>query len=88
MNNFLDRLAGRREPSSAKSAKERLKLVLIHDRTDVAPGVIEAMRDEIIAVISKHIDIDRDAVRINLTQDQHVSRLVADIPLTPARRRR
>lgn len=88
MGNFLNRIASRREPTSAQAAKERLKLVLIHDRTDIAPGVLESMRDEIIAVISKHIDIDRDSVQINLTQDQRVSRLVADIPLVPSRRRR
>ena len=37
MRSFLDRLLGR-EPKSAQQAKERLKLVLVHDRTDMTPG--------------------------------------------------
>jgi cell division topological specificity factor len=88
MNNFFNRLTGR-QPASKEVAKDRLKLVLIHDRTDVSPAVMEQMKDEIIAVISKHVDIDRAGVDIKLTQEDHESRLVADIPLlkTPRRRR-
>jgi len=87
VSSFLDRLF-HREPSSASQAKERLKLVLIHDRTDIAPGVMDALRDELIAVISRHVDIDPTAVRIEMTQEGREQRLIADIPLTPNRRRR
>ncbi len=83
MSNFVDRLLGR-TPASAQTAKERLQFVLIHDRTDISPATMEAMKDEIIAVISKHVAIDRSAVEINLTQDQRENRLVANIPLMPA----
>ena len=88
MNNFFNRLTGR-QSASKEVAKDRLKLVLIHDRTDVSPAVMEQMKDEIIAVISRHVDIDRAGVDIKLTQEDHESRLVADIPLlkTPRRRR-
>lgn len=81
---FLDRLFGRKTPSSAKTAKERLQLVLVHDRTDISPAVMDMLKDEIIAVISKHVDIDRAGVEINLTQSNRESRLVADIPLLDA----
>ncbi|MBI3360652.1 MAG: cell division topological specificity factor MinE [Chloroflexi bacterium] len=89
MSSFFSRLTGRRDASSAETAKERLKLVLIHDRTDISPAVIEVLKDEIIAVISRHVDIDRDLVEINLTQNNRESRLVADIPLinSPKKRR-
>jgi cell division topological specificity factor len=83
MSNWFDRILGRL-PSSAQSAKERLQLVLIHDRTDLSPGVLETLKDEIIAVISKHVDIDAPAVSINLSQGQRESRLIADIPLLAA----
>ena len=83
MSNFIDRLLGR-PPASAQMAKERLQFVLIHDRTDISPVVMEAMKDEIIAVISKHVSIDRNAVEINLTQQNRENRLVANIPLLPA----
>lgn len=87
MMNWIDRLLGR-EPNSAQQAKERLKLVLIHDRTDLTPGSLDALKDEIIAVISKHIEIDPEAVRIDMTQEGREQRLIADIPLKPVRRPR
>ena len=88
MTSFFNRITGR-QPPSKQVAKDRLKLVLIHDRTDVSPAIIEEIKDEIIAVISRHVDIDRSGVEIKLTQEAHESRLVADIPLlrNPRRRR-
>ena len=87
MSDFLSRLLGR-EPKSAFLAKERLKLVLVHDRTDLSPGILEALKDDIIQVISRHVEIDPSAVRIEMTQDGREQRLIADIPLRQARRRR
>lgn len=45
MPSVLDRLFGR-EPKSAHLAKERLRLVLVHDRTDISPGVLELLKDD------------------------------------------
>jgi len=87
MNGFFEKLF-RREPNSASQAKERLKLVLIHDRTDMAPGKLEEMKDELIAVISRYVDIDPDAVRIDMEQEGREQRLIADIPLRAVGRRR
>ncbi|HLE27892.1 MAG TPA: cell division topological specificity factor MinE [Anaerolineales bacterium] len=84
MSNFFDRLFGRTPPPSARTAKERLQLVLIHDRTDLSPAILETLKDEIIAVISRHVDIDQEGVEINLTQNQRENRLVANIPLLEA----
>ena len=81
MSNFLERLFGRREPASAQTAKERLQFVLIHDRTDISPAVLEQLKDEIIAVISKHVDINRAGVEINLSQSQRENKLIANSPL-------
>ena len=79
-------LFGRKK--SANSAKERLQLVLIHDRTDLSPAQLESLKDDLIATISRHIDIDPTSVRINMAQDGREQRLVADIPLKSATRRR
>lgn len=81
MANWLERLFGRAPASSAQAAKERLQLVLIHDRTDISPAILEQLKDEIIAVISKHVDINREGVEINLSQNQRENKLVANIPL-------
>ncbi len=86
MTSFLERLFGK-QPKSASQAKERLKLVLIHDRTDLSPGMLEAMKDELISVISRYVEIDPQAVRIDMAQEGREQRLVADIPLRPTRRR-
>ncbi|HVN55381.1 MAG TPA: cell division topological specificity factor MinE [Anaerolineaceae bacterium] len=87
MASFMDRLFGRRT-ESADQAKERLKLVLIHDRTDLAPAALDNMKDEIIQVISRYIEIDPRAVQITIAHDGREQRLVADIPLKVGRRRR
>jgi len=87
MPGILDRLLGR-EPKSATLAKERLKLVLVHDRTDLSSDVLGLLKDELIAAISRHIDIDADAVRIEIAQDGREQRLIADIPLRSQKRRR
>lgn len=73
---------------SAASAKERLQLVLIHDRTDMTPSELNALKDDLLAVISRHVDIEPDAVRIDLERDGRSQRLVADIPLRSTSRRR
>jgi cell division topological specificity factor len=86
MRRVVDRL--RRKQKSASKAKERLQLVLIHDRTDLSPGVMEDMRDEIIEVISRHIQVNRDAVQIRVQQDGREQYLLAEIPIMKANRRR
>jgi cell division topological specificity factor len=77
-----------RRKKSANSAKERLQLVLIHDRTDLSPAALDKLKDDLIATISRHIDIDPAAVRINMAQEGREQRLIADIPLRSATRRR
>ena len=79
-------LFGRRK--SANSAKERLQLVLIHDRTDLSPVVLEALKDDLIQAISRHIEIDPSAVDIRVAQEGRSQRLVADIPLRSVAHRR
>jgi cell division topological specificity factor len=77
-----------RRNRSASSAKERLQLVLIHDRTDLNPAELEALKDDLIQTISRHVEIDPAGVMINIAQDGRSQRLFADIPLRSAHRRR
>lgn len=86
MKRVIDRLRGK--TTSANTAKERLQLVLIHDRTDLSPRVMEDMRDEIIEVISRHIAVDKDSVQIKVQQDGREQYLLAEIPIQSANRRR
>jgi cell division topological specificity factor len=66
---------------SASSAKERLQLVLVHDRTDLTPAALDALKDDLLKAISRYIEIDADAVQIGVERDGRSQRLVADIPL-------
>ncbi len=85
MMNLIERLTGKR---SAKSAKDRLQLVLINDRTDISPAVLDAIKDEILQVISRHIEIDAASVHIAVENEGRSQRLVADIPIKTVGRRR
>lgn len=87
MVHILDRIINRQE-NSAYQAKERMKLVLVHDRTNLNEKVLEDLKDELIGVISRHVEIDEKAVRIEISQQGREQRLIADIPLKAARRRR
>jgi len=77
----------RREPSSKTVAKERLRLVLAHDRTSISPAMVETLKDEIIAAISRHVAIDAESVCVTFSHNARESRLVADIPLLVQRGR-
>ncbi len=87
MAGWLERLTGR-DNKSADKAKERLKLVLIHDRTDLTPDALEKLKNELLTVISHYVDIDPSSVQINMTQDGREQRLVADIPIRPTKGRK
>ena len=87
MGSWLDRLF-HRETNSAQQAKDRLALVLIHDRTDLSPGTLESLKNELIEVISRYVEIEPEAVRIEMSQEGREQRLLADIPLRTKQRRR
>ena len=77
----------KKEESSKDLAKERLKLVLIHDKANVSPEFLEMVKGEIIKVIKKYMEIDEECLDIQLTKtqsdagDRVVAALVANIPI-------
>ena len=83
---FLQNLFGKKK--SADSAKERLQLVLIHDRTDLTPAELDSLKDDLIAAISRHVEIDAQSMQIGVEHDGRSQRLVADIPIKSAARKR
>jgi cell division topological specificity factor len=80
MANFINRIFSQ-EPSSADKAKERLRLVLINDRTDLSATALESLKDDLLDVLSRYIKIDAKSMRIDITQDGRQQRLIADIPI-------
>jgi len=82
----LAKLFGRSK-TSKDVAKERLKLVLIHDRANVSPQFLEMVKGEIIKVIQNYMEIDEGALDLQITRtkgddgDSVVPALVANIPI-------
>ncbi len=85
---FLDRFRRRHEPPSGEVARERLRLVLTYDRTSISPALLETLKDEIIAVISRHVPIEPERVEVTFKEGAREHQLVAHIPLRPTGRGR
>ena len=76
-----------RRKTSSNVAKDRLKLVLVSDRAGCSPEIMEQIKNDIIAVISRYIEIDLDGLDIKITQtgsessNGSVPALFANIPI-------
>ena len=70
---------------SKTDAKNRLKLVLMHDRSQLSSEVLEKMRLDLVEVISRYVEIDQDALEINLESESNTIALVANIPMMKMR---
>ncbi len=73
------------KPSSKDMAKERLKLILIHDRASVSPELLNKIKEEILQVISKYVDIDSGEIEVKMTKldedEGNSPALIASIPI-------
>lgn len=85
--NILEKLFGIGKVESSSIAKERLQLVLVHDRSDLSQEQVSAMKDEILEVIARYVEFDREAVNISLNNQNRDSILHAEIPIIPVARR-
>ncbi len=81
MDNFINRIFSKK-PSSADKAKDRLRLVLINDRTDLSAIAMDNLKDDLLEVLSRYIQIDPKSMRIDITQEGRQQRLIADIPIS------
>lgn len=78
--NFFRNLFGK-EPSSASLAKQRLQVVLVQDHLSMTPGTMEAIKAEIMEVISRHLEIDPNGVEVAVERRGHGDELVANVPV-------
>ena len=84
MLTFLQRLFGRED--SSKTAKDRLRLVLVHDRSSVSPQVLDALKEELIKVISKYMEIEMSGIEVSLDSEDDSVALIANIPIREVKR--
>jgi cell division topological specificity factor len=77
-----------RDTSPGQVARDRLTLVLMHDRADISPGMMDNMKHDIIEVIKKYVDIDENQINLALENEDESVALVANIPIRTVPRRR
>lgn len=83
---FVNRMLGKESTSSKNIAKERLRLVLVHDRASISPQMLNKLKEDLIRVITNYMDIDEEAMEVNLSQDDREVALVANIPVMRMKR--
>lgn len=85
MLEFISRMLGK-ENASKNIAKERLRLVLVHDRSSISPQMLNSLKEDLIKVITNYMEIDESALDVNLSQDDREVALVANIPVIRMKR--
>ncbi|WP_432664235.1 cell division topological specificity factor MinE [Wukongibacter baidiensis] len=83
---------GKSEGTSKDVAKDRLKLVLVHDRTNCSANFLEMVKGDLLNVISDYMEIDEDGLDIRITKtkrpdDKVMPALVANIPIKKMKNR-
>lgn len=71
--------------SSKDTARNRLRVVLMQDRTNLTPELMERMRKELVELLSKYVEMDKDALELNLEQDGDQVALMLSIPVIRAK---
>ena len=84
MIEFLKRLFG--QSGSSATAKERLRLVLMTDHLELAPEMIERLKADLVDVISRHVEVDRDRIEVNFERQDTALALLANIPIISVNR--
>ena len=73
------------EESAKETACNRLRVVLMQDRTNLTPELMERMRKEMVELLSKYVEMDKDALELNLEQDGEQIALMLSIPVIRAK---
>lgn len=73
------------EESSKDTACNRLRVVLMQDRTNLTPELMERMRREMVELLSKYVEMDKEALELNLEQDGDQVALMLSIPVIRAK---
>ncbi|MGL5081551.1 MAG: cell division topological specificity factor MinE [Microcoleaceae cyanobacterium] len=80
LSDLIERLFPR-ATNSRDAVKRRLKMVLAYDRIDLTPEMLEVIRREILAVLSRYVEIDIEDSEFGLESDQRATALIANLPI-------
>jgi cell division topological specificity factor len=84
MIEFLRKMFG--QPGSSSTAKERLRLVLMSDHLSLAPEMVDAMKRDLVDVISRYVQVDRSRIEVNFEQQDKALAMLANIPILSVNR--
>jgi cell division topological specificity factor len=84
MIEFLRRLFG--QQGSSATAKERLRLVLMTDHLELAPDMIDAMKRDLVDVISRYVEVDREKIEVSFERQDAALAMLANIPILSVNR--
>ncbi len=77
MLGILRRFLG--DKSSGQTARKRMQLVLMHDRMDITPDIMDAVKNDIIKVLSRYMEIDTRSISVNLETGKDFMALISNV---------
>ncbi len=87
LNEIVKKLFGNKKRSSA-TAKNRLKFALIYDKLEISDEILKNLQHDIVEVISRYFEIDRDSLELNINKSKDSSALTFNTPILSAKKRR
>ena len=87
MNDLIDMFfSWNTNKNSREKAKRRLQLILAHDRANINPAMLHSMREEILAVVARYVEVNQDEMEIELENSERMTALIANLPIVKFKR--
>lgn len=87
-NGFFGKIFGSEKETSKDIAKKRLQFALVYDKLEISDELLECLQQDIINVISKYFEIDKDSLKLDIERQDKLSALVLNTPILSAKRKK